>query len=45
VREATVTAACGHKALRELGYEPEVGFREGLRLQVEAALTRPAVAA
>jgi nucleoside-diphosphate-sugar epimerase len=26
------------KARRELGYSPRVGFREGLRLQVEAAL-------
>jgi nucleoside-diphosphate-sugar epimerase len=47
VREATVTAACGRKALRELGYAPATDFREGLRLQVAAAaaLTRPAVAA
>ena len=47
VCEATVTAACGAKATRELGYEPEVGFPEGLRLQVEvqAALSQPAAAA
>ena len=47
VREAVVTAACGRRAERELGYAPEVGLADGLRMQVAAAaeLSRPAAAA
>jgi len=47
VAEARVTAACGRKALEELGYAPEVGLEDGLERQVAAAtaLTPPAIAA
>ena len=47
VGEARATAACGRKALAELGYAPAVSLREGLEAQVEAALAvrRPAIAA
>lgn len=47
VAEARVTASCGIKAERELGYTAHVGLREGLERQVEAAcaLGQAAIAA
>lgn len=53
--EAIATAACGRKALEDLGHAPAVTLREGLERQVEAAVpgstgaarpaSKPAVAA
>ena len=40
--EATVTAACGRRALAELGYAPAVTLREGLERQVAASIAEPA---
>ena len=37
VAEARVTAACGARAERELGYRPLTSLREGIRAQVAAA--------
>jgi nucleoside-diphosphate-sugar epimerase len=47
VREARATAACGRKALAELGYRPRVGLEEGIARQITArhAGAAPALAA
>lgn len=38
--EARLTAGCGHKAARELGYRPATSLERGLELQAMAALGR-----
>jgi UDP-glucuronate 4-epimerase len=43
--EAVVTAACGTKAARELGYRPRTSLQEGLERQVAAAAARVLAAA
>lgn len=43
--EATVTAACGRKAERELGYLPAIALRDGIAAQIAASGAAPARAA